>query len=80
MNADLLRTLACRRRFLQGASSTLGALALRSVLGGGDDQRPPLVARAKNVIWLHREGAPPTLDMFDRKPTLDRLHLQKCPD
>ncbi|MFO0278786.1 MAG: DUF1501 domain-containing protein [Planctomycetota bacterium] len=80
MNADLLRTLACRRRFLQGASSTLGALALRSVLGGGDDTRPPLVARAKNVIWLHMEGAPPTLDMFDRKPTLDRLHLQKCPD
>ena len=52
----------------------------RVELGGDDGRRPPLAARAKNVIWLHMEGAPPTLDMFDRKPTLDRLHLQKCPD
>lgn len=40
-------------------------------------QTPP---RAKNLIYLHMEGAPPTLDMFDRKPMLDRLSGEKCPD
>jgi hypothetical protein len=71
----------CRRRFLGSSFGALGALAARSLLGGGDGApRPPFAPRAKNVIWLHMEGAPPTLDMFDRKPELDRLHMQKCPD
>jgi hypothetical protein len=68
-----------RRTFLGGASSLLGSLALRGLMAG-DERRPPHAARAKNVIWLHMEGSPPTLDMFDRKPTLDRLDGQKCPD
>ena len=71
----------CRRRFLGGSFASLGAIAARALLPGGDDRpRSPFAARAKNVIWLHMEGAPPTLDMFDRKPTLDRLDRQKCPD
>ncbi|MFY9344302.1 MAG: DUF1501 domain-containing protein [Planctomycetota bacterium] len=73
-------TTMCRRRFLGGSSSLFGALALRGLLGADGDRTPPAVARAKNVIWLHMEGAPPTLDMFDRKPALDRLDGQKCPD
>jgi hypothetical protein len=69
----------CRRRFLGSSFAGVGALALRRVFG--DDARiAPFAPRAKNVIWLHMEGAPPTLDLFDRKPELDRLHLQKCPD
>jgi hypothetical protein len=69
----------CRRRFLGGAGASLGAVALRTLLGDGGG--PPSGApRAKNVIWLHMEGSPPTLDMFDRKPALDRLDGQKCPD
>jgi hypothetical protein len=72
-------TELCRRTFLGGASAGLGAMALRTLLGD-DTKRPPAAARAKNVIWLHMEGAPPTLDMFDRKPELDRLDQQKCPD
>ncbi len=68
-----------RRTFLGGASSLLGSLALRE-LPLGDGTTPPTAPRAKNVIWLHMEGAPPTLDMFDRKPELDRLDQQKCPD
>lgn len=77
----------CRRRFLAGSGVSLGAIALQQlsarertrgdgVLAGGLHHAP----RAKNVIYLHMEGAPPTLDMFDRKPLLDRLHGQKCPD
>ncbi|MGC6489365.1 MAG: DUF1501 domain-containing protein [Planctomycetota bacterium] len=71
----------CRRRFLEGAGVSVGAAALRSALGGGDDRKQPgTPPRAKSVIYLHMEGAPPTLDMFDRKPTLDRFHGKKCPD
>ena len=71
----------CRRRFLEGAGVSVGAAALRSLLGDDDDRKKPGTApRAKSVIYLHMEGAPPTLDMFDRKPTLDRYHGDKCPD
>jgi len=76
MHDEYLRL--CRRRFLGGSALSLGAIALRHVLG--DEPRTPFAPRARNVIYLHMEGAPPTLDMFDRKPTLDRLHGQKCPD
>ncbi|MEC7726996.1 MAG: DUF1501 domain-containing protein, partial [Planctomycetota bacterium] len=70
-----------RRRLLEGAGVSVGAAALRSLLGGADDRKQPGAApRAKSVIYLHMEGAPPTLDMFDRKPTLDRFHGDKCPD
>ncbi len=69
-----------RRRFLGGAFASLGAFALRTLAGDESGKAPPSAPRAKNVIWLHMEGSPPTLDMFDRKPTLDRLHQQKCPD
>ena len=29
-------------------------------------------AKAKSVIWLFMEGAPSAVDMFDRKPELDK--------
>jgi hypothetical protein len=76
MHDEYLRL--CRRRFLGGSALSLGAIALRHVLG--DEPRTTFAPRARNVIYLHMEGAPPTLDMFDRKPELDRLHMQKCPD
>jgi Protein of unknown function (DUF1501) len=69
-----------RRRFLGGSGLSLGAIALRHLLESDDGARRPHAPRAKNVIYLHMEGAPPTLDMFDRKPLLERLHGQKCPD
>ena len=78
MHDELLRL--CRRRFLGGSALSLGAIALRHLKGDDPTPRTPFAPRAKNVIYLHMEGAPPTLDMFDRKPTLDRLHKQKCPD
>ncbi len=72
---------ASRRWFLRDSALSLGAMAVASgALGDEPGARRPFVARAKNVIYLHMEGAPPTLDMFDRKPTLDRLHGKPCPD
>jgi hypothetical protein len=32
------------------------------------------------VIWLHMAGAPSTLDLFDYKPDLVKLHGQPLPD
>lgn len=68
----------CRRRFLAGSGLSLGAITLRQL--HGDLPTRPLAPRAKNVIYLHMEGAPPTLDMFDRKPQLDRFDKKPCPD
>jgi hypothetical protein len=70
-----------RREFLRDAALSFGACALPSLAGGDGPARARRhPARARNVIYLHMEGAPPTLDMFDRKLLLDRLSGQKCPD
>ena len=37
-------------------------------------------ARAKNVIYIHLAGSPPTLDLFDYKPELVKRNGQECPD
>ncbi len=36
--------------------------------------------RAKNVIYIHLAGSPPTLDLFDYKPELVKRDGQDCPD
>ncbi|MEZ6037858.1 MAG: DUF1501 domain-containing protein [Planctomycetota bacterium] len=70
----------CRRRFLGGSALSLGAIALRHLQDPKPTSSAQFPARAKNVIYLHMEGAPPTLDMFDRKPELDRYDGKPCPD
>jgi hypothetical protein len=84
-----------RREFFCQAGLSLGAIALGNLLAGGvrgaaatpygalnplAPKPAPLLARAKSVIYLHMSGAPPSLDLFDWKPELARLHLQPCPD
>lgn len=81
---DLLLT---RRRFfgLSAASlgATLGQASLGSLLLGGSAQAagkthfPP---KAKRVIYLHMEGGPSQLDLFDYKPGLRRLYDLDLPD
>lgn len=41
---------------------------------------PHFPAKAKAVIWLHQEGAPSTLDLYDYKPQLEKLHGQAVPE
>ena len=72
--------MTARRWFLRDSSLALGGMALGSLLGDGARGARPHAPRAKSVIYLHMEGAPPTIDMFDRKPDLDRLHGTPCPD
>lgn len=76
-----------RRWFLQQCGVGLGSAALANLLAAecfpgpmaGDDvgplqaRRPPLPAKAKNVILLFMGGGPSQFEMFDYKPTLEKL-------
>jgi len=81
-----------RRRFFGMAGRTmtagLGATALASLLsqaagataGAGLAGVPHLPAKAKRVIYMHMEGAPSQLDLFDHKPQLRARYNQDLPD
>ena len=80
-----------RRRFFsrtaQGLSGALGTTALASLLGStprpfasGPSTAPHLPPKAKRVIYLHMEGGPSQLDLFDYKPQLRRHYDQDLPD
>jgi hypothetical protein len=81
---------ATRRQFLHKSGRfSLGAIALESLLRRGQaalpaspmqPKAPPKPAKAKAVIYLSMSGAPPSLDLFDYKPELNRLNMKPCPD
>ncbi|MEZ5963029.1 MAG: DUF1501 domain-containing protein [Planctomycetota bacterium] len=72
-----------RREFLARNTLGLGALAfgdlVRRDADGGDRRRRDLAPRAKRVIWLFMAGAPSQFELFEPKPTLQRLHGQTLP-
>ena len=75
-----------RREFLYGLGTSLGSIALSSMLANessADEKQNPLAprkghlpAKAKNCIFLMMEGGPSHVDTFDPKPALDKLHLK----
>ena len=82
------------RQFLLGAGQGLGAITLGGLVPGlgvfqaahAADLVDPLApkaphfpAKVKSVIWLHQNGAPSTLDLYDYKPELIRLAGQEIP-
>jgi hypothetical protein len=84
-----------RRNFLVNAGYGMGGLAVTGMLPAGGfisavqaasfadplaPKQPHHPAKAKSVIWLHMAGAPSTLDLFDYKPELVKLHGQPLPD
>lgn len=76
-----------RREFFSRSVTGIGAVALASMLGGtrglaapGPAGVPSLPAKVKRVVFLHMAGAPSQLDLFDRKPLLDRLDGKECPE
>jgi hypothetical protein len=88
---EALRDLT-RRHFLRDCTTGLGSLWLASQgsPAAASDTRhdpsdplgplpPHFPAKAKNVIFLHMEGAPSQLELFDYKPELARLHGKDCP-
>jgi hypothetical protein len=70
-----------RREFLHSSGLGLGAAALSTLSGSAEanDAKKPS-GKAKHIIYLHMSGAPPQLDLFDYKPTLNKHHLQPCPE
>jgi hypothetical protein len=82
-NAD--RTLTCQRRwFLQQCGLGLGHIALTSLLANNTlatqtavdplaPKQPHFAPKVKNVILLFMGGGPSQFELFDYKPTLERL-------
>lgn len=91
-----LLSMTRRRFFMNAAKTIgagLGATAFGSLIGadqpalGADDpakqilaQLPHFAPKAKRVIYLHMEGAPSQLDLFDYKPGLRKRFNQDLPD
>src|SRR5262245_47715727 len=75
--------LLTRRQFLTRSGWGLGGIALASLRA--DDapaptNKPHFPARAKGVIYLGQIGAPSQLDLFDHKPTLEKMDGKPVPD
>lgn len=83
-----------RRHFLAGSAAGFGSLWLSRQLSAGSSSKtvpqhvpgnplsplaPPLPAKAKRIIFLHMDGAPSQLELFDYKPDLVKLDGKDCP-
>lgn len=82
-----------RRQFFQGAGLRVGGLAL-GLLGASsprmvqaqDRVHPPLpgiphfAPRAKSIIYLHMNGGPTQIDLWDYKPQLQKYFDQELPE
>jgi len=83
-----------RRDFLLKSGYGLGGLTLGGLLPGGGfmsaalaadlidplaSKAPHFPAKVKSVIWLHMDGAPSTIDLYDYKPDLIKLQGQEVP-
>lgn len=82
-----------RRQFFEGAGLKVGGLALAGLMGKElsaarptTQIHPPLPgfphfpAKAKRLIYLHTNGAPSQLDLFDHKPGLKDYFDKELPD
>jgi hypothetical protein len=83
-----------RRQFFGDTGIRLGGLALASLIGqdaaraasSSSDVHPPLPSlphfapKAKRLIYLHMNGAPSQLDMWDYKPQLQKHFDKDLPD
>ncbi len=79
-----------RREMLTRVGAGFGGVALSCLLAETQNasasvptnllpRNPHHPAKAKNVIWLFMDGGPSHIDLFDPKPTLNRLHGQPLP-
>lgn len=85
-----------RRTFFQGAGLKLGGIALAQLAGKQafanlanspkEDMHPALPGfpnfkpKAKNLIYLHMNGAPAQMDLFDHKPMMEKYFDKDLPD
>jgi Protein of unknown function (DUF1501) len=84
MSPDQL--LLTRRHFFGLSSGGIGAAALASLLSedasaaNGLPGLPHFPPKAKRAIYLFQHGAPSQLDLFDYKPSLEKLRGADLPD
>jgi len=81
-----------RRQFFQGAGLKMGGIALAQLLGQramaqtASNMHPALpglphfAPKAKRLIYLHMNGAPSQIDLFDHKPRLTDFFDKELPD
>src|SRR5437868_5037369 len=80
-----------RRQFFSKTAGGIGAAALASLLdrdafgaeprriGGGLPDLPHFAPKAKHVIYLLQNGAPPHVDLFDWKPQMEAWRGKDLP-
>jgi hypothetical protein len=69
-----------RRELFSRTSAGIGGAALASLLGGESSEAASHISpSAKRVIYLFMHGGPSSLDLFDHKPELKKLHGQELP-
>ncbi|HCC21004.1 MAG TPA: sulfatase, partial [Verrucomicrobiales bacterium] len=74
-----------RRGFLGRTAGTLAYMGTPSIISAGNQagglpNLPHHKATAKRVIYLFQSGGPSHIDLFDYKPTLEKLHGTNLPD
>jgi hypothetical protein len=76
-----------RRHFFSRAATGIGIAALGSLLAedgfaatGGLAGLPHFPPKAKRVVFLHQSGGPSQMDLWDYKPTLNKLAGSELPD
>lgn len=87
-------SIHARRDFLARSGLYIGASALTSGLVPGfglqaafasdlvdplAPRQPHFTPKVKSVIWLHQNGAPSSLDLYDYKPTLHKMAGEAVP-
>ncbi len=91
---DSINNALARRQFFHGAGLRLGGLALAGLVGrsafGGESTEtrvhPPLPGfphfppKAKSIIYLHMNGGPSQMDLWDYKPELEAQFDKDLPD
>ena len=77
-----------RRIFLRNGAAALSATALAGLLSPQKGQAkdsglqgfPNFPAKAKRVIYLFQSGAPSQMDLFDPKPSMEKVRGQDLPE
>ena len=87
---DEARLSITRRHFLGRSAMGIGTAALAMLLeesGLAQQDRTPglpglphFAPKAKRIIYLFQSGAPSQLELFDPKPSLEKLRGQELPD
>ncbi len=87
MTVPHFQAVHSRREFLTKAGGGFGSLALASLLArdgfaatsSANRRLPLLEPKAKSVIWCFMDGGPSHIDLFDPKPSLNKLAGKPLP-